>query len=359
MKIIFVGGGSGGHVYPAIAIADYLKKDTKRNWEIIFVGSKSGLEKKILEKSPYKSKYISVGRFHKSVGILERLKTLFIMPVSFLQSISILLKEKPDRVVGMGGFVSGPFVLIACLLRFKVFIWEPNAYPGLANRWVSKFVNEAWVVFDEAKKILNCKNTIRVGMPVREDIQNLPTQKNTDMNKKKRLNIFIFGGSQGSRALNSVIINCIEKEKKWLDQVDIFHQIGSTDFSKIKSSSVFNKNTNVTMVEYIDDMNKYWNWADIVICRAGVGSVAEAWITNTPAIFVPLAAADDHQLKNAQAMESAGGAKIILQRNFNHQSLSATIEEFLESSDQIDKMSTCLKDNPFPRSLNIIYERLI
>src|SRR5690606_9777453 len=171
--LVIAGGGTGGHIYPAVAIAKAFLK-THPDWSVQFVGARGGLEEKIVPREGFPLHLISVGKLHKSVGRLAQIKTLLAMPFSLLQCILLVLHLRPKRVLGVGGYASGPFLLIAALLGRRTFIWEPNAYPGLANRILSRFASGSLVVFAEAVRHLKSKTNHTVGLPVRASMQPSP-----------------------------------------------------------------------------------------------------------------------------------------------------------------------------------------
>jgi UDP-N-acetylglucosamine--N-acetylmuramyl-(pentapeptide) pyrophosphoryl-undecaprenol N-acetylglucosamine transferase len=197
--VLIAAGGTGGHIYPALAIAAALKRQMP-GLDVQFVGTPHGLENKLVPREGYKLHHIPIGRLNRNVSWSERLMTLISLPWAILKAILLVHRLNPRFVLGVGGHVTGPVILATSLLRKPAYLWEPNAHPGLANRWLAPFVREALVVFDEAAQLLKTRRICRVGMPVRAAIEDL-AQKTTGTTRESVLRILVFGGSQGARGL--------------------------------------------------------------------------------------------------------------------------------------------------------------
>lgn len=336
-KILIVGGGTGGHVYPALSMAEAFKK--KNNQFVIeFVGTSKGIESKLVPEAGYKLNLIEIGRMNHNVSKLEKLKTLFALPWAFLKSVFLLLKLRPIAVVGVGGYASVPVMLVAALLGFKSYIWEPNAIPGLANRVLSKFVKNALLIFEDAKSLVKSKNIHIVGLPIRSDIESQANNKTYNYQKPK-LNLLVFGGSQGARALNEAVAELLVSEKLVLDYFNIVHQTGKHDIKTVQEKYVQN-NIPVQAVTYIDDMPEKLKWADIVISRSGASTLAELAAMGLPSVLIPYPlASDNHQQKNAMAFEKVGAAKMLLQKQLTSKSLWTLLENFYKNRDSLQSMS--------------------
>ncbi len=322
-NVVIAGGGTGGHIYPGIALAEKLKL-THPHIQVHFVGAVGGLEESIVPRHGYPLHLLKVGRLHKSVGLFQRLKTLLTLPVSFLQSFLLYLKLKPLWVLGVGGFASGPFVFVSSLLGAKTALLEPNAMPGLANRLLARLVNKCFLVFKEAKVYFPEKKVKVVGLPVR-----LGKQKpNVTYDGSSPFKILIFGGSQGARAVNNAIGEWIESLGPSSKDYKIFHQIGSRDFHIWQKRYGNKYQTFLEYAEYIHNMPEKLNWADFIICRAGIGTVAEIAMSSKPALFIPLpTAADNHQVKNAESLVKMGAALMIEERDMNLTALHQMITD--------------------------------
>lgn len=335
--IIIAGGGTGGHIYPGLAIARALQKlDPQARIE--FVGSHEGLESQIVPREGFQLHLIQSGKLNISGGFLTKLKTLVRLPLGIFQAISLILDKKPTLVLGVGGYASGPFVLAAALLGFETAIWEPNALPGLANRWLSRFVKKCYVVFPEAKKFFKNKNILVIGMPIREEIENLSTQTATTTRQDQKFHILHYGGSQGSRAIGRALCEMIQKYKSELNDFKFVHQTGKTDYQDFLQKYKGYEDL-VEVKEFIHEMPKYYQWADLVVCRGGASTISEIQAFGLPAIVIPLPAADAHQEKNAEALIAARAGEMILQKDLTPDSLYHKILELKKNPQNLKTMS--------------------
>ena len=324
-KIVITGGGTGGHVYPGVAILKAIAKmrpDTEFHW----IGTADGMEAQIVPKEKIHFHTIRVGKLNmKGSSLMSKIRTLMDLPQAFWNCFKILRSIQPDCVLGVGGFVSGPVVLTAALMGHWTAIWEPNAHPGLSNRWLSPFVDKIFLVFDDAKKyLLSFKRIQRVGLPIRSEIETLShAQKNIE---NKKLNVLIFCGSQGARTVNTILKKSFLEMKNEFSAYEIRHQTGVHDFPEMKAA--YEGLSFVKPYEYLHDMAEHLSWADIVVCRAGTGSVFEVSACRKPAIFIPLPwAADDHQTKNAQALVAEDAAYMIRQNELTGEKLLSELEK--------------------------------
>lgn len=332
--VVIAGGGTGGHIYPALGIARALQ-ELDPNLEIHFVGTSEGMETRIIPKEGFPLFLVQGGKLNFSGRWLDKLKTLVKLPIGFLESIAFILQKKPAYVLGVGGYASGPFVLAASILGYPTGIWEPNAQPGLANRWLSRFVRECFLVFEEGRGQLHAKKFLVEGMPVRKEIDAAFAEATAHKRglsaeasaKEEPLKILCFGGSLGSRVINNALVDGIER-KLGYENTHLIHQIGSTDwkifsdrYRKIPANASFQGEP----MEFIFDMPKYYRWADIAVCRGGASTLAEVAAFGVPPIVIPLPAADGHQEKNAEALRAHGAAVIIPQRELTPERLQQEI----------------------------------
>lgn len=341
MKILMAGGGSGGHVYPGVSIARAMQSQDP-NIEIEFVGTSQGAESKIIPREGFPLHIVEVGRLNNNVDWSERFWTIVLMPWSLIKAALLVIRLKPDFVLGLGGFASGPALLMAALMGKKTAIWEPNAHPGLANRILSRFVSFAIVVFEESKALMKAKKYYQMPLPVRDEIEKAPPRVPVTAD----FCVLVFGGSQGARGINNAVLAAVEKGGLWLSGVRIVHQTGSLDFERISSSykAAEAAHGHVECIEYIHDMPARYNWADLVLCRAGTGTLSELAALGKASILVPLpTAADDHQRKNAEVLAEAGAARLLLQSDMTPDSLIDLITELKKSSDGIEKMESAVK----------------
>lgn len=357
MRILIAGGGTGGHIYPAIAIADAIKKSDPQS-VIEFVGTANGLETILVPKAGYKINFIPIGRLNKNVSVIERIKTILQMPMAFYRSIILTYSFHPDVVLGVGGYASGPIVLIAALLGKRVYIWEPNAFPGLANRMLSRFVSECLVVFEEAKKHLKNKKIRHVHMPVRAEIENSKIKVTHSVD----FQVLVFGGSQGARPINNALAEAILKGGNWLSNVKIIHQTGSADFARIREQYLNSANAkqHVEVFEYLYDMPERYAHAKLVIARAGAGTISELAASGKASLLIPLpSAADDHQTKNAQALVQIGGAHLLPQKELTPERLIQEILFFKNNPEQVAQFESNIKRFHKPQAAQEIAQLLL
>jgi UDP-N-acetylglucosamine--N-acetylmuramyl-(pentapeptide) pyrophosphoryl-undecaprenol N-acetylglucosamine transferase len=335
--VVITGGGTGGHIYPGLAIAQEIRR-LYPQVDVQFVGATGGLEEKILPKSDFPYHLIKVGRLHRSVGKWQQLKTLLYMPVSLFHAWRIFMKLKPVAVLGVGGFASGPFLLIGWLMRTRTALWEPNAHPGLTNRWLSRLVDICFVVFSEAQEFLHAGRVIEVGLPVRQEFFDFEkTIVGSPLFK-----VLVFGGSQGARAINEIMVKLVNQHPEILHKIQLRHQTGSTDYQRIRDLYGANL-AHMTLLEYIHDMPTELHNADLVICRSGASTVAEVIACHKPAIFIPLpTAADNHQFKNAEVLARKQAGILIEQKNLSVEILRDYLLDFcdhrLKAQEMADKL---------------------
>ena len=358
--MILAGGGTGGHIYPGIAIAQSLQSLAEQEGEEIcvhFVGAYGGLEEKIVPREGYPLHLLRVGKLNYRGGWGSKLRTLLGLPKVFIQSMTLLLKLRPVAVLGLGGYASGPFVLVASFLRFKTFLWEPNAFPGLTNRILSLFVKKCFVVFQGATQALKARRVEKVGLPVRRQIAEISLPE--ELPSLEPLRVLVFGGSQGSVKINEAILSACEKIQAENLSIEIKHQVGVRNFKEIQKS-YGERFSFVQVLEYIHDMPSALQWADVVICRGGASTMAELMAAGRPAIVIPLpTASDDHQRKNAEELVRAGAGEMILQKDLTGQILVEKIEKFSQSPSKRWQMGKNAKQMYVPRAARYMAEQLL
>src|SRR5215203_744969 len=334
MKVLIAAGGTGGHIYPGIAVAkEILRRDASS--EVLFVGTARGLETKIVPDSGFQLSLIKSAGL-KNVGFALKLKGLLILPQSFLEARRLIKDFKPDVVVGAGGYVSGPVLLMASLMRTPTLVMDSNALPGFTNRRLAPFVTKAALTFEEALSFFGKKGIV-TGNPVRQEFFEIQPKA-----RGEKVDLLIFGGSQGARAINSAMGEALASLPA--GKLRITHQTGESDFEKLKEIYSRSAFQDADVRTYISNMVDEFERADLVICRAGATTCAELSAAGKAAIMIPLpTAADDHQRKNAEALESAGAAKMILQRDLTGESLANEILDLINSPGKISAMETATK----------------
>ncbi len=353
-NVIIAGGGTGGHIYPGVAIARAVEK-LHPELKVHFVGATGGLEEKIIPREGFPLHLIPIGKLHHSVGLLTRLKTVLKMPLAFFKAVSTLRELNPVAVLGVGGFASGPILFAASLLGYRSIIWEPNAYPGLANRLLAKRVDECLLVFEEAKSHLHAKRVTQSGLPVRATMIPAPRERTT----AAPLRILIFGGSQGARFINNIMPKAFKDDLGWLTGVEVVHQTGPNDFANVKAAYE-GAPAHFEIHEYLHDMDRRYAWADIVICRSGASTVAEIGACQKAAIFIPLpTAADDHQTKNAEVLTKAGAALLYTQSELTPEKLRESLKRFRDDRSQIAVLEANVRKFQFANAAEKIVERML
>jgi UDP-N-acetylglucosamine--N-acetylmuramyl-(pentapeptide) pyrophosphoryl-undecaprenol N-acetylglucosamine transferase len=323
--LVLAGGGTGGHVHAGIAIADEWRKKYGPDSKVYFLGTKGRIEERIVPKYGYRLFLLKLGSLNQ-VGLFEKLKTAFLLPLSFLTSTLLLLKWRPTHVVGVGGYVSGPFVLMAALLgkvfKIRTAILEQNSFPGMTNRWLGRFVDQIFIAFEEAKSHFKTdKEMLLTGNPIRSHFEKLGDPASAPFV------IFSFGGSQGAFGMNTLIIDSLAFLKDLRDEIHFIHQTGEFDYDRVKMAYE-GAGLKAEVSSFIYDMKSAYEEASLVICRSGSSTLAELAAVGRPAILVPLpTAADDHQAKNAQALVNAGAAWMVPQRDIRPEEFAAKIRE--------------------------------
>ena len=334
MRILIAAGGTGGHIYPGIAVAkEILRRDEES--EVLFVGTARGLETKIVPDNGFQLSLINSAGL-KNVGFVGKLKGLALLPKSFLEARSLIKSFKPEVVVGAGGYVSGSVLLMAWLMRVPTLVMDSNALPGFTNRRLAPFVTKAALTFEEALPYFGKKGVV-TGNPVRQEFFEIVPKL-----RGEKVNLLIFGGSQGARAINNAMANALENLPQ--DKLQITHQTGEFDFEKIKEIYSRSAFQTADVRPYISNMVEEFAKTDLIICRAGATTCAELAAAGKAAIMIPLpTAADDHQRKNAEALEKAGAAKMILQKDLDGERLAKEILDLVNSPEKIGMMETSAK----------------
>ena len=331
MRVIIAAGGTGGHIFPGVAIArEFKRRDPAA--EILFVGTARGLETKIVPREGFALELISVGAL-KGVSIFARIKSLAGLPMSFVAALRILRRFKPEVVIGVGGYSSGPTLLMAALSRIPTMVVEPNAMPGFTNRVLARFVDAAALSFADAQEYFGDRGVV-TGNPVRVDFARL-----TRKARGERLNVLIFGGSQGARAINEAIIGALPLLAGKKDRLAITHQTGESDFETVKRAYIDVGFDSADVKPFIHDMADQFERADVLICRSGATTAAEIAAAGKAAIFIPFPfATDDHQRKNAEAFARVGAGRMILQRDLTPARLVEELNRLIEHPEEIDRM---------------------
>ena len=306
--IVMAGGGTGGHVVPLLAVARELKA---RGHQPVFIGTRTGFEAKLVPPAGFPLEFIEIGGL-KRVGVMRTIRTLAQLPLSIRRVLTLLSKYRPAAVFSLGGYAAGPVVLASLLKRLPLVVMEPNAMPGLTNRQVGRFVTRALLSFQEASRFFPAGKSEVTGLPVRSEFFDIPAKV-----REPKLTILITGGSQGSRTLNEAARGSWSYFREAKFPVRFIHQTGSSAYESI-ARKFAESGMEGEVLPFIEDMPAAFRRADLVICRAGAGAIAELAAAGKAAILVPLPhAADQHQLRNAEAFEKAGAAVLVIDKDMD------------------------------------------
>ncbi len=350
VRVIISGGGTGGHIFPAIAIANALKK-LEEGIEILFVGAQGKMEMEKVPKAGYKIIGLNIAGLNRS-NILKNLGFPFKLIGSLLKSMSIIRQFKPQVVVGVGGFASGPVMYAASTKGIPTVIQEQNSYAGITNKLLGKKAKKVCVAYDNMDNFFPAANIIRTGNPVRQDILNLEGKRaeghktfNLDPSKKTLL---VIGGSLGARSINLAIKSHIEDFKK--ADVQVVWQTGKLFIEEAKKAVAEANADNMFVSDFIYTMDQAYAVADVVISRAGASSISELCIVGKPAVLVPFPfAAEDHQTKNAQALVDNDAAILVADNKSNEEACEHALR-LLNDDAERDKLSTNIQKLALPNA---------
>ena len=322
------GGGTGGHVIPAIAVA---REVCRMGYRVLFVGTERGVENRLVPAAGFRLEKIRVGGI-KNLGIATRISSLWRLVSETAGQVARFREWSPAAVFSMGGYVAGPPVLAALLRGVPVVVMEPNAVPGFTNRWIARWVKRALISFGETARYFPAGRTELTGLPVREEFFNLPPRSNSEFT------VLITGGSQGSRTLNEAARQSWPLFKKAALPVRLLHQTGSPMYAAL-AIEFGETGLPGEVSEFIRDMPGAFAQADFIVCRAGAGAVSELAAAGKPSMLVPFPfAADQHQLKNAEAFQKEGAALMSLDKDWNGQRFFDVVRDLYVNRSQLAAM---------------------
>lgn len=333
-RLVIAGGGTGGHLFPGIAIAEALL-EIEPDADVLFVGTERGIEKTAVPKAGFNLELIEVSGL-KRVGLVTRLRTLVNLPLAHLASARILRRFGATAVLGVGGYASGPVVMTARMLGIPTAICEQNSVPGLTNRILGRVARKVFGTFPSSSSFFPSRAFELVGNPVRASFRQAAGRPADEVDAGL---VFTFGGSQGARPLNQTVPKALGLVKAKGHAIKALHQAGKVDGPDVEAGYK-DADVDADVVSFIDDMVSAYRRADVVICRAGATSCAELTALGVPAILVPFPqAADDHQTKNAADLVDGGAAVLMPQSEMTPERLAAVIEELLEDRDRRGRMA--------------------
>lgn len=360
LRVIISGGGTGGHIYPGIAIANKLKELQPKS-EVTFVGVKNRIETKIVPQEGYPLKTVYIKSLPRKLGI-KTITFFFSLMIGLVQSIILLLRNKPNIVIGTGGYVSYPVVYAAHLLGIPTLIQEQNSFPGIATKILASKVDEVHLAFEEAitylKKVKQTEKFKITGNPIRlssERIDRSSALKKFNLQENKRT-LLLFGGSQGAAPLNQALLEALSGLSK---DIQIIWQTGEPDYDRIRNECQKFPHR-ILIQSFFFNMAYTYSAADLAFCRAGAITIAELVQMAVPAIFVPLPhAAEGHQEKNARVLVEANAAEMILQPDLTGALLKEKIEQLIFDDKKLDRFKQNLKQFHYPDAADQIAKRVI
>ncbi|MGH9942044.1 MAG: undecaprenyldiphospho-muramoylpentapeptide beta-N-acetylglucosaminyltransferase [Pyrinomonadaceae bacterium] len=331
MRALFAAGGTGGHIYPALAVAKELVS-RHPDAAVRFVGTARGLETRLVPQAGFELSLIeSAGLMN--MGVHQRLRGLWLLPKSFFAARRLLTEFRPDVVVGAGGYVTGPVLLVAALSRKPTLVMESNAVPGFTNRRLAPFVNAAAVSFEQTRAYFPAGRAVLTGNPVRREFFDIPVK----VRDPARFSLLLFGGSQGARAVSDAMLDALAHLAPHRARLHVTHQTGPLDFARIRDAYAQAGWSDYSDVrEYIDDMVSAFAAADVIVSRAGATTSAELMAAGRTAIMVPLPGQIE-QRRNAEVLQAAGAARLMLQPNLSGESLAQEIKALLDDPVEITR----------------------
>lgn len=331
---VMAGGGTGGHVFPALAVARVLRD---RGQQPLFIGTRAGMESRLVPEAGFEIDFIEIGGFNR-VGAMQKLRTALKIPGAIAASRSMLKRLRTAAVFSMGGYVAGPVMLAAITLGIPLVIMEPNAIPGIANRKVSRRVYRALLGFEAARSWFPADRSEVTGLPVRPEFFQVTAPTND------KFTVLITGGSRGARTLNRASRESWpllrEASRESGAPIQLVHQTGANEHETL-AKEFANAGVEGQVVPFIANMAEAYAQADLVVARAGAGAVNEIAAAGMPSVLVPLPfAADDHQRLNAEALVNAGAARMILDKEMNGERLFREVNELRSQPDTLQQMRT-------------------
>ena len=362
MKVIMTGGGTGGHIYPAISIADKIKRKHP-DAEILFVGTEKGMEKDLVPKNGYNIRFITVSGFHRK-QLWKNIKTAMDLVKGNRQANKIVKEFKPDLVIGTGGYVCGPVVRAAHKKGIKTYIHEQNAFPGVTNKLLEKYVDKVFVSFPESKEYFkNPSKLVVTGNPIRKSflLCGMNDSRGKMGIKPNEFVILCFGGSLGAGKINNTMIHVI-KAINGMPDTRLFFITGRHYYKKVMETlkeNEIDQNDNINILEYADNMHEYLSAADLVISRAGALTVSEITACGKASILIPSPnVTGNHQFFNAKVVADKGGAIIVEERDLSDEKLLGTILRLKNNKEALNSMSTASAKIGRVDAVDVIYDHL-
>jgi UDP-N-acetylglucosamine--N-acetylmuramyl-(pentapeptide) pyrophosphoryl-undecaprenol N-acetylglucosamine transferase len=344
VRLLIAGGGTGGHLFPGIAVAEeFLARDTRN--EVLFVGTEAGIEARTLPESGYRLRTIATAGI-RGKGGFSKAKSIGLLLYAYSQSRQILKEFKPDLVLGVGGYASGPAVLAARGMQIPRFVHEQNAIPGFTNKVLARIVDQIFISLEESRKFFPKELTLLTGNPLRRQIlQSIENPPQPPFDKvgcptgRGDFHLLVFGGSRGAHAVNMAMVAALPHLKVPGDRLTVTHQTGTDDLELVRegyrSAGVLGE-----VIPFIDNMAAEYGKADLIVCRAGATTIAEVTATGKGCIFIPFPhAVDDHQRRNAEALLKERAGFMLLERELSGESLGQLILDLVKDPERIAEVA--------------------
>ncbi len=350
LRLLVAAGGTGGHLYPALAVATKLL-EREPNSEVIFAGTRRGLEGRIVPKAGFRLVMIRVQPL-RGGGVIRKMQGIFSLFPALWDAVLLLKQIRPAVVMGVGGYVAGPLLAVAAITGSPTLIVEPNATPGLTNRWLARWVDAAALAWEETRIYFGRKGFV-AGNPVREEVARVRRRPVTE-----DLRVLVLGGSQGSRVLNRAVVDALPRLGASRDRVHVTHQTGEVDCESVRSA--YQRQGFPGRVEpYLEEMGKEYEDCDLVISRAGATTCAELAAVGRPSVLIPLPLAGAHQSHNAEMLQSRGAARMIPQEELTGDRLAEVVLELMAAPETRRKMSEAARSLARPDATEVIVDRLL
>jgi UDP-N-acetylglucosamine--N-acetylmuramyl-(pentapeptide) pyrophosphoryl-undecaprenol N-acetylglucosamine transferase len=344
MKLIIAGGGTGGHLFPGIAVAEeFLARD--RSNEVLFVGTERGIEARAVPAAGYRLEIISAAGI-RGKGGFSQIKGIAMMIYGYAQSRKVLKAFRPDMVLGVGGYASLPMVLAARGMQIPRFIHEQNAIPGQTNRLLARFADRVFITLEESARYFPKESTLLTGNPLRKQILEMVEKANppsipplskggSERREQGGFHLFIFGGSQGAHAINMAILDALPILKQSQTKLEIVHQTGENDHAEV-TAAYRAAGLDARITPFISDMAAEYAQADLIICRAGATTIAEVTACGKTCLLIPFPhAVDDHQRRNAEALLKKDACFMMLERELTGETLAESIRTLAKDPDLV------------------------
>jgi UDP-N-acetylglucosamine--N-acetylmuramyl-(pentapeptide) pyrophosphoryl-undecaprenol N-acetylglucosamine transferase len=334
MRVIFAGGGTGGHLFPGLAVAREFERRDERT-EILFVGTERGIEYRVVPKEGFRLETLSVKGI-KGRGLRGVAEALYGVPASFLRSLAIIRRFQPDCIIGLGGYASGPLLLAGRITGARCAIMEQNLRPGFTNKILARMVQRVFTSYPQSAAFFPGARVLETGNPVR-------WRKLPEVEKRGKFSLLVFGGSAGARRINIAVLDALKELTDLRETLFVTHQTGQSDYAAVKAA-YGGLPFEADITPFIERMDEAYALADLVLCRAGATTVAELTAFGKAAILVPYPfAVYDHQRENAEALAARGAAEMILDRDLNGPRLSGCLRAYASDRNAIERMAAAAR----------------